>query len=288
MEANAKTPAHACDAHMHVYDRRFAHAESAGSIVENATADHYRDAVQARLGTRRTVVVTPRAYGVDNRVTLDAIERLGADRTRGIAVLRPSVSDAELALLHKGGIRGIRFTLYTPAHAVVGFDMVETLSRRVSELGWHVQLHWTADQIVEHEDLLQRLPSTIVFDHLGRLPMPGGIDHPAYPIMLRLLDAGRAWIKLSGPYLDSQVGEEGGYRDLDRVAHAWLDAAPERLVWGSDWPHVTERDKPDKPDDGKLSICCRAGSRTTSRIERSWSTIPRGCMTFSRPRSNKT
>ena len=249
MEANAKTPAHACDAHMHVYDRRFAHAESAGNIVENATADNYRDAVQARLGTQRTVVVTPRAYGVDNRVTLDAIERLGADRTRGIAVLRPSVGDAELALLHQGGIRGIRFTLYTPAHAVVGFDMVETLSRRVSELGWHVQLHWTADQIVEHEDLLQRLPSTIVFDHLGRLPMPGGIDHPAYPIMRRLLDAGRAWIKLSGPYLDSQVGEEGGYRDLDRVAHAWLDAAPERLVWGSDWPHVTERDK---PDDGKL------------------------------------
>lgn len=252
MEANAKAPAHACDAHMHVYDRRFAHAESAGSLVEDATADNYRDAVQARLGTQRTVVVTPRAYGVDNRVTLDAIQHLGADRTRGIAVLRPSVSDAELALLHQGGIRGIRFTLYTPAHAVVGFDMVETLSRRVSELGWHVQMHWTADQIVEHEDLLQRLPSTIVFDHLGRLPMPGGIDHPAYPIMRRLLDAGRAWIKLSGPYLDSQVGEEGGYRDLDRVAHAWLDAAPERLVWGSDWPHVTERDKPDKPDDGKL------------------------------------
>ncbi len=235
-------PPFACDAHMHVYDARFPHT---GTMVNNATADDYRRELQARIGTTRTVVVTPRIYGVDNRVTLDAIQQLGADRTRGVAVLRTDVTDAELVTLHAGGIRGIRFTLYTPVHAVVGFEMVESLSRRVHELGWHVQLHWTAAQIVEHEALLRRLPSKIVFDHLARLSLPEGIDHPAFGIVRSLLDGGRAWLKLSGPYLDSRVGEAQRYSDMDRAAHAWVDAAPERLVWGSDWPHTTEATKPD-------------------------------------------
>lgn len=239
MNANPAIPALACDAHMHVYDARFAHI---GEVVANATADDYRRTFQARIGTTRTVVVTPRIYGVDNSVTLDAIQQLGIGNTRGVAVLRPDVSDAELRRLDEGGIRGIRFTLYTAAQAVVGFDMVEPLSRRIDELGWHVQLHWTADQIVEHEALLRRLPSRIVFDHLGRMPMPGGIAHPAFAIIRSLLDKGRSWLKLSGPYLDSHVE---GYADMLPVARAWVKAAPERLVWGSDWPHTTEKVKPD-------------------------------------------
>jgi D-galactarolactone isomerase len=242
MPAITPAPPLACDAHMHVYDARFPHD---GKIVNSATADDYRREIQARIGTTRTVVVTPRIYGVDNRVTLDAIQQLGADHTRGVAVLRPDVTDAELVTLHTGGIRGIRFTLYTPVQAVVGFEMVESLSQRVHELGWHVQLHWTAAQIVEHEALLRRLPSKIVFDHLARLSLPEGIDHPAFGIVRSLLDTGRAWLKLSGPYLDSRVGEAQRYSDMDRTAHAWVNAAPERLVWGSDWPHTTETIKPD-------------------------------------------
>jgi D-galactarolactone isomerase len=242
MPAITPAPPLACDAHMHVYDARFPHD---GKMVNSATADDYRREIQARIGTTRTVVVTPRIYGVDNRVTLDAIQQLGADHTRGVAVLRPDVTDAELVTLHTGGIRGIRFTLYTPVQAVVGFEMVESLSQRVHELGWHVQLHWTAAQIVEHEALLRRLPSKIVFDHLARLSLPQGIDHPAFAIVCSLLDTGRAWLKLSGPYLDSRVGEAQRYSDMDRTAHAWVNAAPERLVWGSDWPHTTETIKPD-------------------------------------------
>ncbi|MGH8781737.1 amidohydrolase family protein [Paraburkholderia sp.] len=233
----------ACDSHMHVYDARFAHADGA-RIVAHATADDYRD-VQPRIGTRRTVVVTPRPYMTDNAVTLDAIRRLGADRTRGVAVLRPDVTDETLATLHAGGIRGIRFTLYTPAHAVTDFGMVEPLARRVHELGWHVQLHWTADQIVEYEALLRRLPTTIVFDHFARLPLPDGHAHPARNVVRRLLDTGRTWIKLSAPYLDSRVGETQRYADIDRIARGWVADALERLVWGSDWPHSTEAAPPD-------------------------------------------
>jgi len=242
-------PEGACDAHIHVYDRRFPMYGSPDAMLDNATADDYR-LLQQRTGTQRTVVVQPRVHGTDNRVTLAAIRALGAHRTRGVAVVRPGVSDAELEHLHAGGIRGIRFTLYTPTNATTDFAMVEPLAQRVHALGWHVQLHWNAGQIVEHAALLARLPGTVVLDHLARLPLPDAMAHPAYDIVRRLLDNGRTWIKLSGAYLDSKLGAEGGYADTTGIAQAWVRHAPERVVWGSDWPHPTERTA--KPDDAQL------------------------------------
>jgi D-galactarolactone isomerase len=248
-------PPLACDAHIHVFDERFEHGTE---LLPHATATDYRK-MQALFGTERTVVVQPRASGIDNSATLDAIAQLGIDRTRGVAVVRPDVSDAELQRLHDGGIRGIRFTLFTPPAAVhhlvpqqpvVSFDMVETLAHRVHALGWHVQLHWEAEQIVSHCDMLLRLPTPMVFDHMARLPLPGGTAHPAFEIVRALLEDGRAWLKLSGPYLDSRVGAAGGYDDMHAVARAWVKAAPERLVWGSDWPHPAAGDPP--PDDALL------------------------------------
>lgn len=234
----SNAPADACDSHMHIYDRRFlADGASHANFPEHATVADYLD-VQRQTGTQRTVVVTPRNYGTDNRVTLDAIQQLGYDRTRGIAVLTPDVTDTQLAALHDGGIRGIRFTLYTPVNAAVTFEMVEPLARRIAELGWHVQLHWTAAQIVEHRAMLERLPSSIVFDHLARLPMPDGVSHPAFGTVRGLADSGRVWVKLSGPYLDSVAGVTKDYADTAKTARAWVDALPDRLVWGSDWPHT--------------------------------------------------
>jgi predicted TIM-barrel fold metal-dependent hydrolase len=230
---------------MHIYDRRFLANPTRDGFVEGASVDDYRK-VQLQTGTQRTIVVTPRIYDTDNSVTLDAIRQLGVEHARGIAVLRPDVTDAELAALHEGGIRGIRFTLYTPRHAVVSFEMVEPLARRVAELGWHVQLHWTAAQIVEYEGLLSRLPSMIVFDHLARLPLPAGTSDPAFSVVRRLADSGHVWVKLSGPYLDSAVGLDGGYADTTATARAWISALPQRVVWGSDWPHTTETHKPDE------------------------------------------
>jgi predicted TIM-barrel fold metal-dependent hydrolase len=122
--------------------------------------------------------------------------------------------------------------------------MVEPLAARIAALGWHLQLHWTADQIVEHEELLKRLPTQIVFDHMSRLPLSLGLEHPAVKIIERLLAQGRTWIKLSGAYLDSRVGEAGEFLDIDAIARHWIESAPERVVWGSDWPHPTETIKP--------------------------------------------
>ena len=248
-------PHNACDAHIHIYDARF---PCAGGMVNNATVAHYRQ-MQQRLGTSRTVVINPRAAGTDNRVTLDAIAQLGIEHARGVAVVTPAITDAELQALHEGGIRGIRFTLYTPENAPTTFAMVEPLAGRIHVQGWHLQLHWTADQIALHAALLMRLPCTIVLDHLARIPQPAGIHHPAVAIVRTLLDTGRTWIKLSGAYLDSAAGTShatsqapsgpytnaNAYADTDAIAHAWVKAAPERLVWGSDWPHPTEQHKPD-------------------------------------------
>lgn len=234
-------PPSSCDAHMHIYDWRF---PVKGGFVDGATVTEYRQ-LQQRLGTTRTVVVTPRASGVDNQVTLDAIAQLGIDHARGVAVVNTSVTDAELDALHAGGIRGIRFTLYTLDNAPTSFEMVEPLAQRIAALGWHVQLHWTADQIAAHAALLTRLPCPIVFDHLARLPQPAPLQHPAVKLIHELLDGGRTWIKLSGAYLDSAVGAAGGYADATPVARHWVAMAPERLVWGSDWPHPTETRKPD-------------------------------------------
>ncbi|WP_198969974.1 amidohydrolase family protein [Xylophilus sp. ASV27] len=240
-------PANACDAHIHIHDRRFPSLGDPQRALAQATAADYRR-LQARLGTQRTVVVTPTVYGTDNRVTLDAIVQLGADRTRGIAVLHPDVDDATLQALDAAGVRGIRFTLFNPATAVTRFDMVEPLARRIAPLGWHVQLHWRGDQIVEHAALLQRLPCTTVLDHMARLPHPQGVAHPAFDVVARLLDSGRAWVKMSGPYLDAAPAGEADSRAA--VAAALLQRAPERLVWGSDWPHPTEQQH--TPDDAAL------------------------------------
>jgi predicted TIM-barrel fold metal-dependent hydrolase len=241
-----EAPAHACDSHIHIYDPRFPSMGDPTRQPANGTVADYRR-LQARLGTSRTVVVTPAVYRTDNRATLDAIQTLGTESTRGVAVVHPAVTDAELDLLDAGGIRGIRFTLFDPITAVTTFDMVEPLAHRVHELGWHVQLHWRGDQIVEHASLLARLPGSVVFDHMARLPHPEGAAHAAFGVVSKLLEKGRTWVKLSGPYLDSQGP---GYAGRQEVVQAFVNQAPERLVWGSDWPHPTEKEA--KPDDAAM------------------------------------
>ena len=242
------TPALACDAHLHIYDARFPMPLPRNRATPEASVAEYR-LLQRRLGTTRAVVVQPAAYGTDNRVTVDAVAQLGRDNARGIAVLHPGVSDAELAALAARGIVGLRFTQHDPATAVTTREMIEPLAHRIAELGWHTQLHLRAEQIVALAPVIERLPGTIVFDHMGRLPQPEGILDPAFAIVRRQLETGRAWVKLSGPYLETRTGAPR-YADVTRVARELARIAPERCVWGSDWPHPTERDA--KPDDAVL------------------------------------
>jgi D-galactarolactone isomerase len=241
-------PPNACDAHIHIYDPRFPASRPAARLTRNATVADYR-LLQNRIGTSRTVVVQPAAYGFDNSVTFDAIAQLGIASARGIAVVHPSVSDMELREMDRLGIRGVRFTQHDAATAVTTPDMIEPVAARVADLGWHVQLHLRGDQLVALAEMVERLPCAIVIDHMGRLPQPDGVGHGAFAIVRRLIDSGRAWVKISGAYLDTRVGPPS-YSDVRAVARELIRQTPERCVWGSDWPHPTERET--KPDDALL------------------------------------
>jgi predicted TIM-barrel fold metal-dependent hydrolase len=247
--AKLKAPTGACDCHHHIYDpARFPPSRPEVQQVPNARVEDYR-LLQRRIGTSRNIVVTPAPYPApvsDNQATLDAIAQLGPN-ARGVAIVYPAITDAELKTLDAGGIRGIRFSLTSGrpgAASTATPEVIEALSKRVNGLGWHVQFNTTAEQIVASEDLLNRLVSPIVLDHMGHIPQPAGLDHPAVAIIRRLLDKGRTWVKLSVTYDSSKDGPPG-YADVGRIAQAYIKAAPERLVWGSNWPHPSETNKPD-------------------------------------------
>ena len=248
-----KAPPGACDCHHHIYDpARFPPSRPSAQQVPNARVEDYR-LLQRRLGLSRDIVVTPTPYPApvsDNQVTLDAIRQLGPN-ARGVVIVYPEITDAELKAYDAAGVRGVRYSLTSgrPGAASTASPAdIEAMSKRVNALGWHVQFNTTAEQIVAAEDLLKRLASPIVFDHMGHLPQPEGIGHPGFRIIRELIDKGRTWVKLSVTYDSSKDGPPG-YADVNRVGQAYVRAAPERLVWGSNWPHPSE---PDKPDDAML------------------------------------
>ena len=239
-------PAGATDCHHHIYDGRYKADSSATLKPGDATVADYR-LLQRRLRTERNVIVQPSTYGVDNSLLVAALAECGAS-ARGVAVVNTDVTDAELQLLHDHGVRGIRFNLVqtgatTPA-------MILPLATRVAPLGWHVQIHMLGDQIVGIADILGRLPCPAVFDHMARLPEPAGAAHPAFALVSGMAREGRAWVKLSGAYMDTKIGPPN-YLDSAVLGASFTKLAPERMLWGSDWPHPTVTTGA-KPDDAVL------------------------------------
>ncbi|MRT20834.1 amidohydrolase family protein [Comamonas sp. CAH-2] len=227
-------PAGACDCHVHVYDSRFPATPGARLLPPDASVQDYR-ALQQRIGTTRTVLVTPSTYGTDNRCMLEALASLGSE-ARGVAVIDGSESDAELQRLHALGVRGVRLNLSLGVSGSV--DLLRPLAHRIASLGWHLQLLMAPDMLVTQAKVLRQLPVPVVFDHFGRIAPRLGGRHPAHALLLDLLQGGQAWIKLSGGYIVSEhylVDDPA----LDALAAGYLRAAPQRVLWGSDWPHAT-------------------------------------------------
>jgi D-galactarolactone isomerase len=242
-----KAPANATDCHHHVYNAKYPVDPRATLRPGDALVEDYR-ALQKRIGTTRNVLVQPSTYGTDNRCHLEALAAFGAT-ARMVAVVDDTVSTTEeLKRLHGLGVRGIRFNL-AQAGATTP-EMIEPLSKRVNDLGWHIQIHAPAAKIMEIMPILERVPSQIVFDHLAHIAQPDGVNHPLYAKMRALMDKGRTWVKLSGAYADTKVGPPT-YSDSNAVARAYAKAASERCVWGSDWPHPGEQSK-HLPDDAVL------------------------------------
>ena len=235
-----KAPANATDCHHHIYDAKYPVDPKATLRPADALVEDYR-ALQKRIGTTRNVIVQPSTYGLDNRPTLDALVAMGPT-ARAVVVVNDTVTDDELKRMHAMGARGIRFNL-AQAGATTA-EMIEPLSARVNALGWHIQINAPPARIMEIMPILEKVPSPIVFDHLAHIPQPAGVNDPLYGKVRGLIDKGRTWVKLSGAYADTKVGPPN-YSDSSAVARAYAKAAPERCVWGSDWPHPTEKDKPD-------------------------------------------
>ena len=240
-----KLPPGAVDCHMHIYDDRFPSAPGTTLRPPNASIEQYRK-VQARLGVQRNVVVTPSTYGTDNRCTLDALKRFGPN-ARGVAVVDTSVTDAQLTEMNAAGVRAIRFNLSYPGATTV--DMLAPLASRIGALGWHIELVVQGAKLPELERHLLALPCPLVIDHIAHVLQPGGMQSDAMRTAQRLVDKGNTWITLSGPYVDSKTGAPA-YADVEPVAKAFIHMAPERVLWGTDWPHPTE--KTHKPDDAAL------------------------------------
>jgi D-galactarolactone isomerase len=229
-----KAPAGTCDTHIHIYDKRYPIASTAKILAPDALVPDYM-AARKRLGIERTVIVQPSAYGSDNRCTMEGVAAIGPS-ARAVVVVEPDASDAELERLTKLGARGIRFFML--AGAPLPWDILETMSARVAPFGWHVQLQLDGRALPEREPMLKRLPSTLVIDHVGKFLEPVSLDHPGFLTLQRLIDGGRTWVKLSAPYEVSKVGPPN-YDDVGKLAKALAKAAPERMLWATNWPHPT-------------------------------------------------
>ena len=245
LKPKLKAPPGTCDTHMHIYDPKYPKAPTAKIDAPAAPVSAYQKMCE-RLGIERTVVVQPSTYGKDNRCTLEAVAAIGSN-ARCIVVVDESVTDLELDRLTKLGARGIRFFMLPGAP--LPWEILETMSARVAPFGWHVQLQLDGRDLPEREAMLKRLTSTLVVDHVGKFLEPVAPEHDAFKALLRLLDTGRCWVKLSAPYETSKTGAPK-YEDVGKLAKALVKRAPERMLWASNWPHPSVR--PKVPDDQEL------------------------------------
>ena len=225
-------PPGSCDTHMHFYDREVPPAPGGPALPGHYTVPMYRE-LQKCLGLERVIVVQPNAYQYDNRMTLAAIAELGP-RAIGVAVVKPDVADSEIKRLTAAGIRAQRF--FALPGGAVGFDRMDQIMARVHPFGWHANIQLNGRDLPQHEAQLRRLPGHFVIDHIGKYIDPVPPEHEAFQALLRLLDTGRCWVKLSAPYESSKSGAPA-YDDVARLGRALVKHAPERMLWASNWPH---------------------------------------------------
>ncbi len=226
-----KAPELACECHSHIYAPAGRYAEASGGTPHGPASLEAYETMLARLGISRGVIVQPSLYGSDNGATLEAIATMGLNRARGVAIA-PEADEAELKALHDAGIRGSRFFLL----AGPGFDVIDEVARRIAPFGWHVDVQDDGDWLGEAIPILEQLPVDVVIDHIGRQPEGTTPDAPGFQALLRFMETGRCWMKISGPYYRSTAGAPG-FADKIPLVRAMLECRPDRLVWAANWPH---------------------------------------------------
>jgi predicted TIM-barrel fold metal-dependent hydrolase len=243
-----RPPPKACDAHCHIFGPadKYPYAPNRSYTPPDAPLERFK-ALQALLGLERAVLVNASCHGRDNTVILDAIAQ-SEGRYRGVANVDGAVSDRELEALDAGGVRGMRFNFVKHLGGTPDLRVFRRLVDRAVPLGWHVVLHFDAADLVELAELLRSMPAPYIIDHMGRVPTRDGLEQEPFRRLLEMARDERCWVKICGAERISSAGPP--FHDAVPFAQALLSVAPERILWGTDWPHPNI--KKHMPNDGDL------------------------------------
>jgi predicted TIM-barrel fold metal-dependent hydrolase len=239
-----RLPSGSCDAHCHVFGPgdRFPYAPDRRYTPEDAPKELLR-ALHDHLGIDRAVIVQASCHGTDNAAMLDCIASDPA-RYRGVAVVDDSFTDKDYDRLHAGGVRGVRFNFVKHLGGAPDIGVFTRVIDRIKDRGWHVVLHMDAPDIYQLSAMVRRLPLPAIIDHMGRVPSSGGIDQPPLRALLDLALLEHCWIKVSG----SERIALPPYTDAIPIAHLIVEVSPERVLWGTDFPHPNATHEADEAD----------------------------------------
>ena len=245
-------PALACDTHAHILGpaARYAYSPTRVYTPPDCLLSNYLHMLDM-LGIERAVLIQPSVYGTDNTVMLEAMKAAG-DRLRGVAVVPDDTSAGELKRLDAAGVRGVRVNIVDVKDRKSGtlpLEPLRVLAQRIQPLGWHMEFLLHVDEFPDLDRQFADFPVDIVLGHLGYMATAKGIAAPGFQALLRMVRRGRCWVKFTGPYRISTAALP--YPDVTSFAHALTAANPERIIWGTDWPHVII--KTAMPNDGDLA-----------------------------------
>jgi 2-pyrone-4,6-dicarboxylate lactonase len=239
-----KLPPQSCDAHCHVFGpaARFPYALNRRYTPDDAPKEALA-ALHVHLGIERAVIVQASCHGTDNAAMLDCIAS-EPKRYRGVAIVDDSFTEADYDRLHRGGVRGVRFNFVKHLGGVPDIAVFNRVLDRIKGRGWHVVLHLDASDIVPLSDMIRALPLPFVIDHMGRVPGKGGVDQPNLKALIELSRLEKCWIKVCG----SERISMPPYSEAIPIACALVEAAPDRVLWGTDFPHPNATHEADEAD----------------------------------------
>ena len=243
-------PSGACDTHCHVFgpSSRYGYTEGSAYIPPDAVLQDLQR-LHGILGLDRAVIVQSSVQGTDNSNVLDSIAS-GQGRYRGVAIVDGGFSRVDLEELHEGGIRGVRFSHKQPIGGPPDMSLIERTVDLMAPLGWHLVFHSSVPDVIAHAAVLEAMPVPVVIDHMAQADMSAGVEDASFQTLLALIRDGGLWVKISCAERLSAAGPP--YDDVVPIARALIDNAPDRILWGSDWPHPNLKPAKKMPNDGDM------------------------------------
>ncbi len=245
-----KAPALACDAHCHVFGPSdvFPYHSTSTYIPPDAGKERLK-ALHDKIGLERAIIVQASCHGPDNRAMLDAIKWRGDKYWRGVCIANKDFTDKEFEALHEGGVRGVRFNFVKHLGGAPDLVGMKNVLERVKQFGWHLVIHVNAEDIIEYEGFFSQFKDmNIVVDHMGKIPTNLGVEQPAFKLLLEFMQRENWWVKVSGSERNSTAGPP--FYDAVPYAQALIKVAPDRCIWGTDFPHPNIKEH--MPNDGDL------------------------------------